>query len=87
MFKAAVDDAIDQDVVREEMRIDLDGVKDDTALMTIAGKLEMLSKDKDFKKFLAEPIDEEEDEEAMDRDAEMETMSAEDEDDFLMGRM
>jgi hypothetical protein len=87
MFKAAVDDAIDQDVVREEMRIDLDGVKDDTALMTIAGKLDMLSKDKDFKKFLAEPIDEEEDEEAMDRDAEMETMSAEDEDDFLMGRM
>ena len=87
MFQQAVEEAIEADVLREEMRIDLDGVRDDTALMTIAGKLEMLAKDKDFKSFLQEPLEEEEGEEAMDSEPEMETMSTEEEDELLMGRM
>ncbi len=86
MFQQAVEEAVEEDVVRDEMRIDLDDVRDDTALMTIAGKLEMLSKDKEFKRFLQEEVEGEEEGE-MDRDAEMETMSPEEEDELLMGRM
>lgn len=86
MFQQAVEEAIEEDVVRDEMRIDLDDVRDDTALMTIAGKLEMLSKDKEFKRFLQEEVDGEEEGE-MDREPEMETMSPEEEDAMMMSRM
>ena len=86
MFQAAVEDAIDGDVLREEMRIDLDGVIDDTGLMTIAGKLDMLSKDREFKKFLKEPMEEEvAGEEEM--DMEEEPMSDDEMDSLMMERM
>lgn len=90
MFQAAVEDAIANDVVRPEMRIDLDNVRDDTALMTIAGKLDMLSQDRAFKSFLKEPMEEDELEEGMEEMGEeemMPEMTMEEEDDFLMGRM
>ena len=80
MFQAAVEDAISEDVVREEMRIDLDGVIDDTGLMTIAGKLDMLSKDREFKKFLKEPMEEEE-------EMEEEAMTDDEMDSLMMERM
>jgi len=86
MFQQAVEEAIEEDVIRDEMRIDLDDVRDDTALMTIAGKLEMLSKDKEFKRFLQEEVDGEEEGE-LDREPEMETMSPEEEDAMMMSRM
>jgi hypothetical protein len=85
MFQAAVEDAIAADVVREEMRIDLDGVRDDTALMTIAGKLDMLAKDREFKKFLQEPL--EEDEELETEMTEEEPMSDDEMDSLMMERM
>lgn len=85
MFQAAVEDAISEDVLREEMRIDLDGVIDDTGLMTIAGKLDMLSKDREFKKFLKEPMEEE----AMEEEEEMEeeAMTDDEMDSLMMERM
>lgn len=85
MFQAAVEDAISEDVLREEMRIDLDGVIDDTGLMTIAGKLDMLSKDREFKKFLKEPMEEE----AMEEEGEMEeeAMTDDEMDSLMMERM
>lgn len=83
MFQSAVEDAIARDVVRDEMRIDLDGVIDDTGLMTLAGKLDMLSKDKDFKRFLSEPAEEE----VVEEEVEPEGMSYDDEDELLMSRM
>jgi hypothetical protein len=86
MFQQAVEEAIEEDAIRDEMRIDLDDVRDDTALMTIAGKLEMLAKDKEFKRFLQEEVDGEEEGE-MDREPEMETMSPEEEDAMMMSRM
>ena len=86
MFQQAVEEAIEEDAIRDEMRIDLDDVRDDTALMTIAGKLEMLAKDKEFKRFLQEEVDGEEEGE-MDRESEMETMSPEEEDAMMMSRM
>lgn len=86
MFQQAIEEAIGEDAIRDEMRIDLDDVRDDTALMTIAGKLEMLAKDKEFKRFLQEEVDGEEESE-MDREPEMETMSPEEEDAMMMSRM
>ena len=85
MFQAAVEDAISEDVLREEMRIDLDGVIDDTGPMTIAGKLDMLSKDREFKKFLKEPMEEE----AMEEEEEMEeeAMTDDEMDSLMMERM
>jgi hypothetical protein len=60
MFAGAVGDAIDEDVLNPEMAIQIDNVRDDSALMTIAGKLDMFSKDREFKRFLKEPVEEEE---------------------------
>lgn len=87
MFQQAVEEAIDEDVVNEEMRISLDDVRDDTALMTIAGKLDMLSQDREFKRFLEAPVEEEELAEEIRDDVGSTPMSAEEEDEFLMGRM
>jgi len=87
MFQQAVEEAIDEDVVNEEMRISLDDVRDDTALMTIAGKLDMLSKDREFKRFLEAPVEEEEMAEEMREETGATPMSAEEEDEFLMERM
>jgi hypothetical protein len=88
MFQAAVEDAISEDVLREEMRIDLDGVIDDTGLMTIAGKLDMLSKDREFKKFLKEPMDDEvAGEEEMGMQMEDEAMTEDEIERMMMARM
>ena len=88
MFQAAVEEAIAEDVVNEEMRISLDDVRDDTALMTIAGKLDMLSKDREFKRFLEAPMEEEEAAaEEMREETGATPMSADEEDEFMMGRM
>ena len=89
MFKSAVDDAIEKEVVMPEMAIQLDNVRDDSALMALAGKLDMLSKDKAFKQFLKEPMEEEESEGQSygQEGAEEIGMSPEEEDDMLMSRM
>lgn len=87
MFQQAVEEAIDEGVVNEEMRISLDDVRDDTALMTIAGKLDMLSKDREFKRFLEAPVEEEEMAEEVREETGATPMSAEEEDEFLMERM
>lgn len=85
MFAGAVDEAISREVLEPEMAIMLDTIRDDSGLMTIAGKLDMLSKSKDFKKFLSEPVEEEEMvSEEMTEEA---GMSPEEEDDLMMGRM
>lgn len=84
MFVSAVDDAVEEGVLNPEMRIDLEGVRDDAGLMSLSGKLDMLAKDKDFKRFLQEDkADEEPMEEEM---AEME-MSPEMEDEMMLGRI
>ena len=89
MFAGAVGDAISEEVLNPEMAIQLDNVRDDSGLMALAGKLDMLSKDRDFKKFLKEPMEEEEEEMGEEMGEEMAEMgmSEEDEDDMMMGRM
>lgn len=84
MFQSAVEDAIAQDVLPEDMAFDLSTVKDDSALLSIAGKLSMLSKSKDFKKFLKEPPKEESNTSEAKEEA---GMSPEEEDKLMMERM
>jgi hypothetical protein len=87
MFVGAVDDAISAEVLNPEMAILLDNVRDDSALMALAGKLDMLSKDRGFKQFLKEPMEEESMGEEMGEDMSEGAMSEEDEDDMMMSRM
>jgi hypothetical protein len=60
MFVAAVDDAIEADVLSPEMALTFDGVTDDRSLMLMAGKLNQIGKSMEFKRFLKEPRPEEE---------------------------
>lgn len=85
MFAGAVDDAIAKEAVSTEMGLDFGEVRDDTGLLSLAGKIDMLSKDKSFKSFLKEPQEEEEVEEEY--EDESVPMSPEEEDELLMGRM
>jgi len=88
MFAAAVDDAIAGDVIDAEMAMDFSGVRDDSSLMLIAGKLSKLAANRDFKKFLKEPMAPKEEESGVDEErTPMPTMSPEDEDAMMMGRM
>jgi hypothetical protein len=84
MFVAAVDDAIDEGILNPEMKIDLEGVRDDAGLMSLSGKIEMLAKDREFKRFLQE--DQKEEEQAPEMEEEM-AMSPEEEDAMMMERM
>jgi hypothetical protein len=84
MFQSAVDDAIAQEVLPQDMAFDLTTVKDDSALITLAGKLSMISKSKEFKKFLKEPP---KDENVSTEAAEEAGMSSEEEDKLMMERM
>lgn len=84
MFQSAVEDAIANDVLPEDIAFDLSTVKDDSALISLAGKLSMLSKSKDFKKFLKEPP---KDETNTTEAAEDVGMSPEEEDKLMMERM
>lgn len=59
MFKAAVDDAIAQGILGEEMAISFDTITDDLALTSLAGKISNMSKNFNFKKFLKESPPEE----------------------------
>lgn len=85
MFSAAVDEAIEDDIISPEMKIDLTTIRDDSGLMTVAGKIDMLTQDRDFKRYLAEEAPQVE-EPSMMEEEEM-PMSEEDEDMMMMERM
>lgn len=55
MFSAAISDAVAEDVLSEDLSVDLDSLTDDSGLISIAGKLGMVSKSLPFKKFLKSP--------------------------------
>jgi len=89
MFKAAVDDAIAEEIVGADMAIDFNTLKDDTSLMLLAGKLNQLAKNKEFKKFLKEPPKNETKATEAGEEGGMpeEEMSSENADKLMMGRM
>ena len=55
MFADAVDDAVEAEVVGSDMSLSLDAITDDLSLTSAASKLDALSRNKEFKKFLREP--------------------------------
>lgn len=59
MFKAAVDEAIAEGVLGEELAISFDNVIDDLSLTSLAGKISQMAKNFNFKKFLKEAPPEE----------------------------
>lgn len=85
MFVAAVDDAVEEGVLNPEMKISLESIRSDSDLMALSGKIEMLAKDREFKKFLQEEAPAEEG--VMEEGEEGMAMTPEDEDRLLMERM
>jgi hypothetical protein len=55
MFADAADDAIEAEVVGSDMALSLDAITDDLSLTAAASKIDALSSNKDFKKFLRDP--------------------------------
>ena len=64
MISAAANDAVAAEAIEAELAYQVSDITDDTALQVVAGKIDKLSRDKDFKRFLqdqeAEPEVEEE---------------------------
>jgi len=91
MFKAAVDDAIEQGILGEEMAISFDTVTDDLALTSLAGKISNMAKNFNFKKFLKESPPEEtnatEAGEEAGMEEEEESMSEDEMDNLFMSKM
>ena len=87
MFAAAVDDAIAGDMIDGEMAMDFSGVRDDSSLMLLAGKLSKLAANRDFKKFLKEPMAPKEESGVDEERTPMPKMTPEDEDTMMMERM
>jgi hypothetical protein len=85
MFVAAVDDAIEAGILNPEMKIDLESIRSDAELMSLSGKIEMLARDREFKRFLQEEQPEEMEMEMEAPEAEM--MTEEDADAMMMERM
>lgn len=66
MIIEAATDAADAEVIEMEMVPSLENIKTDKDVALLSGKIGMLAKSKDFKKFLAEaPVEEEKPEEEM----------------------
>ncbi len=63
MFADAVDDAVEAEVVGSDMALSLDALTDDLSLTAAASKIDALSRNKEFKKFLKEPYTKSEKEE------------------------
>ena len=92
MFQAAGSDAVEADMLPEEALLDFTGVVDDSTVMMLAGKLNMMEKHKPFKKFLARPGKGKEMEKEISVEIEVEPagekeMSEEDMDSMFMSRM
>lgn len=85
MLKSAVSDAIKAEVVSPDLAFDLAQVTNDNSLGLLAGKLDLLLRDRGFKSFLKESPPKEEEVES---EPEEETSSTpEDMDSFLAKRM
>lgn len=87
MIMKAVDDAIAEDVLDDSMALTLDNIKADRDLAALAGRLDLISRQKDFKKWLESAPKVEEVEEEMPEEVMSEEMSESDMDALMMGRM
>ena len=82
MFQGASNEAADQDVVDDELRVVIADITDDASLTATAAKIDRLSRDKAFKKWLKSPQEVVVDE-PVDSDAEPSTPPTDEEVDAL----
>jgi len=90
MFKASVEDAISEGVIGQEMAVNFDTISDDLALVSLAGKIDKLARDFNFKKFLKESPPEETNATEAGEEAGMEgeeSMGEEEMDNLFMSKM
>ena len=87
MFAAAVDDAISSEIIAPEMKLSFDGLRDDSGLMLLAGKLSKLALDREFKKFLKEPAPQDEAPTVDEERTPMPEMGEEEANNMMMSRM
>lgn len=87
MIADAASDALEADVITEEMVPMIEGIKADRDVAMLAGKLSMLGKSKDFKKFLQEAPQEEEEMVAEEEVASEGEMSDDEMDQLMAERM
>jgi len=76
MFQAAVNYAVDSGDIDEEMDFELEQITDDQSMNFLAGKINKLSKDREFKQFLQNPppeMEEETEEEMQEEEVPMPT--------------
>lgn len=88
MFLGAVDSAITADAIDDEMSYDLQELVDDASLLQLSGRLTSLAANRDFRQFLKNPPEEEEDdtEETLPISDEEALMSNEDIDKLFVAR-
>ena len=91
MFSAASKDAVEEEAIPSDLAVSLDDITDDRSVMITAGKIDAMSRSKDFKRFLKDPMPQQEEEEEDVSGAEM-AMAGEEMDDaamdeLFMGRM
>ena len=55
MIQKAVEDASEADVIGRELTFSLSDITDDRSISLVAAKLDRISKDRDFKRFLSSP--------------------------------
>lgn len=91
MFKAAMDDAVQEGILPEDAAIDLTVITDDSGLQALAGRLNMAAKSPAFRRFLARATKEEKAPKAeADAEADAEAVTGEpvmSDEDLFMSRM
>ena len=95
MFQGAISSAVANDAIDPEFDFTLEELVDDNSLQLVAGKLQSVAKNRDFRNFLKEPPEEGivEEEVEMTEEGQMETpmtaenMSEEEMNNLFMGRL
>jgi hypothetical protein len=87
MFSDAAKDAVEAEAIDPELQLSLDDITDDMSATSVAAKIDALSRSKPFKKFLKEPYETNAEEVSEDIAEGEDSMSEEDMDSLMMGRM
>ena len=87
MFQGAVNAAVDAEMAPESADFMMEEITDDRSLQLLAGRLNQLATDREFKKFLKNPPMEEESEEAPEAVNQMNEMGEAQMDAIMMGRV
>jgi len=90
MFQGAINEACDLDMCDDEMDFVMEDITDDASINALAGKIDMMARDRDFKNYLRNPpetMEEEEDVSGAEMAMEGEEMSDQQMDDLFSERV